>query len=86
MPYITGGVAFANAKLTTAAGASDSNTQIGWTAGLGVEYAFMGNWSAKLEYLYADLGKATCGSGTCTTDTDVDIKANIVRVGLNYRF
>lgn len=86
MPFITGGVAFANAKLTTAAGASDSNTQIGWTAGLGVEYAFMGNWSAKLEYLYADLGKATCGSGTCTTDTDVDIKANIVRVGLNYRF
>lgn len=86
MPYITGGAAFANAKLTTSAGVSDSNTQFGWTAGLGVEYAFLGNWSAKIEYLYADLGKATCGSGVCTTNTDVDIKANIVRLGLNYRF
>ena len=29
----------------------------GWTAGVGVEYAFLGNWTAKLEYLYVDLGK-----------------------------
>ena len=29
----------------------------GWTAGAGIEVAFGGGWSAKLEYLYMDLGK-----------------------------
>ncbi|MGE0565970.1 MAG: outer membrane protein [Pseudolabrys sp.] len=86
MPYFTGGLAAANVKMTTGAGLTDKDTQIGWTVGLGVEYAFMGPWSAKIEYLYADLGKASCASGTCTTNTDVDAKANIVRVGINYRF
>ncbi len=28
---------------------------------LGIEYAFLGNWSAKVEYLYADLGTVDCG-------------------------
>ncbi len=46
----------------------------------------MGPWSAKIEYLYVDLGKATCGAATCGIDTDVKFKANIVRVGVNYRF
>ena len=33
-----------------------SSTQVGWTVGGGVEWAFAPNWSAKLEYLYYDLG------------------------------
>ncbi len=33
-----------------------SNTQVGWTAGGGLEWMFMPNWSAKVEYLYYDLG------------------------------
>ncbi len=60
--------------------------KVGWTAGVGVEYAFMGAWSAKIEYLYADLGKATCGAVTCGLATDVTFKTSIVRVGVNYRF
>ena len=39
------------------------------------------NWSVKLEYLYADLGTAD-GPGAST----VDVTANIVRAGINYRF
>ena len=27
--------------------------------GVGVEYAFLGNWSAKLEYNYMDMGSKT---------------------------
>jgi outer membrane immunogenic protein len=35
---------------------SSSTTRTGWTAGGGVEWMFMPNWSAKAEYLYYDLG------------------------------
>jgi len=60
LPYITGGGAYGRVKATlSAAGvdlASAASSQLGWTIGGGLEYAFMGNWSAKLEYLYVDLG------------------------------
>ena len=85
LPYITGGAAFGDIKGTSGA-ASVSKTNIGWTAGAGLEYAFLGAWSAKVEYLYADLGKATCPAGTCAVDNDIKFNANLVRVGLNYRF
>ena len=63
-----------------------SKTKIGWTAGLGLEYALRSNWSVKLEYLYADLGSFDCGL-TCGAATDnVSFKTNIVRAGVNYRF
>ena len=42
--------------------------QLGWTAGGGVEYAFSDSWTAKLEYLYADLGDVTYSStGNCVS-------------------
>jgi outer membrane immunogenic protein len=47
----------------------------GLAAGLGVEYGFSQAWSAKLEYIY--IGQL---QGATTQN------ANIVRVGLNYRF
>jgi outer membrane immunogenic protein len=40
-----------------------SNTRVGWTAGGGFEWMFMPNWSAKVEYLYYDLGHVTYGLG-----------------------
>ncbi len=86
LPFLTGGAAFGNVKMSPNTGGSETKTRIGWTAGAGIEYAFLGAWSTKLEYLYADLGKSTCGAVTCGIDTDVKWKANIVRVGLNYRF
>ncbi|HZT26913.1 MAG TPA: outer membrane protein [Pseudolabrys sp.] len=87
LPYITGGAAFGDIKAENPVGGSVSKTQIGWTAGLGVEYAFRSNWSVKVEYLYADLGKFDCGT-TCgvTAPDDVSFKANLVRAGVNYRF
>jgi outer membrane immunogenic protein len=86
MPYITGGAALGSLKMTPAPGTSTTQTKVGWTVGAGLEYAFMGPWSAKIEYLYADLGKSTCGAATCGIDTDVTFKTNIIRVGVNYRF
>jgi outer membrane immunogenic protein len=40
-----------------------SATKAGWTAGAGVEVAVAPHWSAKVEYLFVDLG-----NGSCTTD------------------
>jgi outer membrane immunogenic protein len=40
---------------------SFTDTRTGWTAGGGLEWMFSPNWSAKLEYLYYDLGRATFG-------------------------
>ena len=86
MPYITGGAAFGDVKMTAANGGSVTETRFGWTAGGGVEYALWANWSTKLEYLYADLGTANCDAATCGASTDVTYKAHIVRLGVNYRF
>ena len=90
LPYITGGGAFGHVKasLTNPAVPGDSDTMIGWTVGGGLEYAFLGNWSAKIEYLYVDLGKFNCGVSCAAgfvTD-NVTFKENIVRAGLNYKF
>jgi outer membrane immunogenic protein len=87
MWFFTGGLAYGNVKLSTPGGTT-SNTKTGWTIGTGFEYAFSGPWSAKLEYLYADLGTATCSAATCglATDAQVSFKANMVRAGINYRF
>ncbi len=86
LPYVTGGAAFGNVKLTPAGFPGDSDTKTGWTVGGGIEAAISGPWTAKLEYLYVDLGQATCGATNCGVSTTTDYHTNIVRVGLNYRF
>jgi len=37
----------------------DSATKVGWVIGAGIEKAFFGDWSWKVEYLYMDLGKTS---------------------------
>jgi outer membrane immunogenic protein len=88
LPYLTGGAALGNIKATAANGGSVDKSKLGWTVGAGVEWAFLANWSAKVEYLYADLGKITCDAATCGggADTEVTYKTNMVRLGVNYRF
>ena len=46
---------------------SYSNVQVGWTAGGGAEWMFMPNWSAKVEYLYYDLGSNNLQINTSAT-------------------
>lgn len=90
LPYITAGAAIGAVKAsdTNPATPGQTKTQLGWTLGGGVEYAFMGNWTAKLEYLYVDLGKFDCGAncfaGVATNN--ISFKESIVRAGLNYKF
>jgi outer membrane immunogenic protein len=85
--YVTGGAAWVNfeASLTVAgATVSDETTRSGWTVGGGVEWMFLPKWSAKLEYLFIDVGDRTFTNGT--TNADISLQENIVRVGLNYHF
>jgi len=95
--YGTAGVAYGTVKDTatiTAPGASVTGTfkdvKAGWTAGAGVEGTIGGGWTAKLEYLYIDLGKteqtlATPALGQVISETR-RFTDNIVRVGFNYRW
>ncbi len=95
--YATGGVAFAGTTVTAfnteeLVGVSDSKTRTGWTAGGGIEWAFLGNWTAKVEYLFVDFGSANYVSppvelgGITFVTRDVKFTDNIVRAGINYQF
>lgn len=81
MPYVTGGAAFGNIKTTIAGVGNSSETKTGWTLGGGIEAAIAGPWTAKVEYLYVDLG-----SGGSIAGSDASFHTNIVRAGVNYRF
>jgi outer membrane immunogenic protein len=87
MPFVTGGAAFGDIRASTPGFAGASNTEAGWTVGAGLEFAIAGNWTAKAEYLYVDLGKFNCGisCGAAATD-NVSFTTNLVRAGVNYRF
>jgi outer membrane immunogenic protein len=81
--YGTGGVAFGDVE-NTIGNISESDTSIGWAAGLGMEYAITDNWSAKVEYLHADLGDN--GFSVERTEVEFDNEFDLFRVGVNYRF
>jgi outer membrane immunogenic protein len=76
----------------TAAAAVGTSTsdRAGWTVGAGIEGALGNNWSAKLEYLYVDLGTintAFAGVGAFAPLTvSSHVTDNIVRAGVNYKF
>ena len=82
MPYITGGAAIGNVKTSIAGFGDTNNTKGGWTVGGGIEASIAGPWTAKVEYLYVDLGDAD----TAVAGTSASYKTNIVRAGLNYKF
>ena len=87
MPFVTGGAAFGDIRASTPGFAGANQTNAGWTVGAGLEFAIAGNWTAKAEYLYVNLGKFNCGisCGALVTD-NVSFTTNIVRAGVNYRF
>jgi outer membrane immunogenic protein len=79
--YGTGGLAFGELRGETF-GLSETHTTAGWTAGLGAEFAFAPNWSAKLEYLYVDLSS----SDFTITGASNGYRFGVVRAGVNYHF
>jgi opacity protein-like surface antigen len=66
-------------------------TRLGYTFGGGIERAIGDNWSVKAEYLHFGFGRATATQVQTTDATQVvtqsaELTADMVRLGLNYRF
>jgi len=86
MPYVTGGLAVGGVSGSFVnVNTAGSGTQVGWTAGAGIEHAFSDKLSAKVEYLYTDLGRLELPTN-CGTRCYTDINFSMVRVGLNFKF
>jgi len=87
--YATGGLAWSQARLleSNLTGSEDKvlRMRAGWALGAGAELTVAPGWTARLEYLYDHLGKAsgTFASGTSYQSTTVDL--NSVRLGLNWK-
>jgi outer membrane immunogenic protein len=115
LAYATGGLAYggANFKANVLQAANDpfgavgpafgqasfSDTRVGYTAGAGVEWLFAPHWSAKVEYLYYDLGSVAVNTALVGQDqitgaqlygaglqSSTRFDGHIVRAGLNYHF
>jgi len=86
--YGTGGFAYGDLRLNYGWLGSQRRTGTGWTAGGGLEYAFLPNWSAKVEYLYANIGADydRVFTGPFVIETQQRAHLNTVRAGVNYRF
>ena len=86
--YGTAGFTYASVQYS--AGYEQSTTQVGWTAGGGVEWMFMPNWSAKAEYLYANVSGQNSNpwgqNGTQLSNINNNTRWNTVRAGVNYHF
>lgn len=114
MAYVTGGFAFGGANLSGAVAQSlrpgillsetvrgdHFDILTGWTVGAGAEMALGRNLSAKLEYLFYDLGELWLANPSLRHDRIFDrtpvvydatgaharYSGHILRAGLNYRF
>jgi outer membrane immunogenic protein len=78
---------------TPTVGGSNSSFRSGWTLGGGLEGELGqdmggGAWTAKVEYLYYDLGSTsvTTNIGGAINTWTLETDGSLVRAGLNYRF
>jgi len=79
LPYVTGGLAIGDLELFQQIdshnyyfqeGGTQTETNVGWMVGAGLEYAITAHWSARVQYQYVDLG-----------DIDFDHKSGPNRMG-----
>jgi outer membrane immunogenic protein len=103
--FATGGAAFANPTFSdfisfppgsfgsssSFNAASSSGTITGWTAGGGVEWFFMPQWSVKAEYLHVDFGTTSFTSANSAVPTATILHSHtltedIGRIGVNFHF
>jgi outer membrane immunogenic protein len=102
--YGTGGVAYGNVDYSANTNFDNgitypvrfSETNVGWAAGGGIEYAIAHHWTVKVEYLHYDLGDQSrtepqlfngvpTGSGFAVR-YNFDTSGDIVKGGFNFKF
>lgn len=95
LAYVTGGLAYGNVEtsitetLFPISGTfSTGGIRTGYTVGSGVEASLGGNWTAKIEHLYVDLGEQDIAYTLLGVphSFNTEIRQHIFRGGLNYRF
>jgi outer membrane immunogenic protein len=101
LPYVTGGLGWANVTGGDAcpAGAqfgvcsklglyslTNDETYFGWTAGGGLEVAVNQSWSVKAEYLHADLGSKFFPITAPGFPIFPALKMDTVKAGVSYHF
>jgi len=100
MPYITGGLAFADMKGTSTTtfpttgvtyNSSTSTVRTGGVVGAGLDYMIMPNLTVGAQYLYTSLDKFGTQSvqtpgGGFTKNTTFHPQFNVFRLTVNYRF
>ena len=94
LAYGTGGLAVADVRasiIPSTLFTGESHVRPGWTAGGGVEAVIIGDWSAKVEYLYVGLEDHAYFVPTPNVPLQtnraggVPLNNNIVRGGINYK-
>jgi outer membrane immunogenic protein len=88
--YGAGGFAYADVESAHGGywSGQSSSTRTGWTAGGGLEWMFMPNWSTRAEYLYTDLsgGDEGLGNGLGLNNGSNHTRWNAIRVGVNHHY
>jgi outer membrane immunogenic protein len=90
--YVTGGLALADFRMAGGPLGGPlqgySSTRAGWTVGAGVEYALAPNWTARLEYRYANYGSVSADLGPLYAGVTqrTSLQSHSVRVGVSYLF
>ena len=81
---MTAGVAIARleADISGSPSGRQSSNNLGWTVGAGVEIVIDGPWTAKLEFLHADLNGFGCDMA-CGNLRSIDPPGNIVKGGVH---
>lgn len=96
LPYVTGGLSFADIDTETIFNTpvplppgidlTDSDTTVGWTAGVGAEYAFTDNLIFRAEYRYSDFGDAEISILGGETPAEIELTSHDVTLGISYKF
>jgi outer membrane immunogenic protein len=100
--YVKGGAAWAQSEYSASlalpgvvsVNLTNDKTRVGALFGTGIEYAFLPNWSAKVEYNYIDFGTETYNfpltvvapAATVNFGTGIHERLHLVKAGLNFRF
>ena len=90
LPYVAGGVAFGHYDFEELSDGDfygdHDGSLIGWTNGVGGEYAVTDNWSSDGEFRYTDFDKENFASNGSGDEYDVDIDIHDIRLGIAYTF
>ncbi len=105
LTYVNGGIAASKIRVAGAysdnfSGAaygynSEQETKLGWTLGVGSEYALSDNWTIRGEYSYTDYGDVDTKSVVRNSGypslsnglkSSVELKTHLLSLGVSYRF